>query len=59
MFQSTRGWLRRNRTPLAIGAGIVTAGYLAAQYALNKVNETRQRMTEDRIARDKYYTHAP
>jgi len=53
MFRRSRTWLQRNRTPLAIGAGLLGVGYLAAQWTLSKINETRQRMTDDRIAREK------
>ena len=54
MIQSARNWFKRNRTNFAIGAGVLGAGYLATQYALNKLTETRQRMSEERIAKDKY-----
>jgi peroxin-3 len=53
MISSARGWLRRNRTNFAIGAGVVGAGYLATQYVLGKITETRQRMSDDRIAKEK------
>ncbi|KAB8349471.1 hypothetical protein FH972_023498 [Carpinus fangiana] len=52
MITATRNWFNRNRTRLAVGAGVLGAGYLAAQYALNKLNEARQRMSDDRIARE-------
>ncbi|KZM19367.1 peroxin, variant 2 [Ascochyta rabiei] len=52
MLQSTRNWLRRNRTNFAIGAGVLGTAYLAGQYALGKFSEARQRMSEDRIARE-------
>lgn len=54
MFRATRNWLRRNRTPLAIGAGLVGTAYLAGTYVVNKINETRQHMTDERVAREKY-----
>lgn len=53
MIKVTRNWLRRNRTNIAIGAGLLGAGYLAAQYVLSKVRETRERLGDDRIAREK------
>lgn len=53
MIAATRRWLRRNRTSLAIGAGVVGAGYVAGQYVLGKISEARQRMSEDRIAKEK------
>lgn len=52
MFASTRQWFKRNRTPLAIGAGVVGAGYVATQYVLRKLNDARERMSSDRIAKE-------
>ncbi|KAJ4991682.1 peroxin-3 [Stagonosporopsis vannaccii] len=52
MLQSTRAWLRRNRTNFAIGAGIVGTAYLAGQYALSKFSEARVRMSEERVAKE-------
>lgn len=54
MFAGTRRWLRRNRTPLAIGLGVVGAGYVVTQYVLTKINDARERMSSDRIAKEKY-----
>lgn len=54
MIQSTRRWFRRNRTNFAIGAGVLGAGYLAGQYVLGKLGEARQRMSDERIAKEKY-----
>ncbi|KAI0024644.1 Peroxin-3 [Xylariomycetidae sp. FL0641] len=52
MLSATRRWFRRNRTPIAIGVGVVGAGYLATQYLLNKINDARERMSSDRIAKE-------
>ncbi|KAL2753334.1 hypothetical protein ACRALDRAFT_1058186 [Sodiomyces alcalophilus JCM 7366] len=52
MFAATRRWFQRNRTPLAIGAGIVGAGYVATQYVLSRLNDARERMSSDRIAKE-------
>lgn len=52
MIQGTRRWLKRNRTNFAIGAGVLGAGYLAGQYVLGKLGEARQRMSDDRIAKE-------
>ncbi|KAK3375479.1 Peroxin-3 [Podospora didyma] len=52
MFRATRRWFRRNRTPLAIGLGVVGAGYIVTQYVLNKLNDARERMSSDRIAKE-------
>lgn len=52
MISATRKWLRRNRTPLAIGFGVVGVGYVATQYVLGKISDARQRMSSDRIARE-------
>jgi peroxin-3 len=54
MFAGTRRWFRRNRTPLAIGLGVVGAGYVVTQYVLTKINDARERMSSDRIAKEKY-----
>jgi peroxin-3 len=53
MITSTREWFRRNRTRFAIGAGILGAGYLATNFVLGKISETRQRLSDDSIAREK------
>lgn len=53
MISTARGWFKRNRANFAIGAGVLGATYLAGQYALSKITETRQRMSEERIAKDK------
>ncbi|KAA8643101.1 hypothetical protein EYZ11_004989 [Aspergillus tanneri] len=52
MIGATRRWFRRNRRGLAIGAGVIGAGYLAGQYVLSKISEARERMSSDRIARE-------
>lgn len=54
MFAATRQWFRRHRTPIAVGVGIVGAGYVATQYVLSKLNDARERMSSDRIAKEKY-----
>lgn len=53
-MNSLRKWARRNRTPLAIGFGVIGVGYVATQYVLGKIHDARQRMSSDRIAREKY-----
>ncbi|CAK7221115.1 peroxin [Sporothrix curviconia] len=52
MFAATRQWFRRHRTPIAVGVGIVGAGYVATQYVLAKLNDARERMSSDRIAKE-------
>ncbi|KAL9007222.1 MAG: hypothetical protein Q9188_000025 [Gyalolechia gomerana] len=52
MIASTRRWLRRNRTNFAVGVSVLGAGYVAGQYVLSKVVEARQRMAEDRVAKE-------
>lgn len=54
MISATRRWLRRNRTGLTIGCGVIGVGYVTGQYLLSKITEARQRMAGDRIAKDKY-----
>ncbi|TGO51773.1 hypothetical protein BOTNAR_0344g00060 [Botryotinia narcissicola] len=51
-MNSLRKWARRNRTPLAIGFGVIGVGYVATQYVLGKIHDARQRMSSDRIARE-------
>jgi peroxin-3 len=58
MFAATRRWFRRNRTTLAYGAGILSAGYVAAQYVLGKLAEARERRNSEHISREKYDTRA-
>lgn len=53
MISATRRWFRRNRTPIAIGFGVIGLGYVATQYVLAKINDARERMSSDRIAREK------
>ncbi|KAK4501343.1 hypothetical protein PRZ48_007151 [Zasmidium cellare] len=52
MIAATRRWLRRNRNSLLIGAGVIGAGYFATQYVLGKIQEARQRMSEEKIAKE-------
>lgn len=52
MLTSARRWLRHNRTPIAVGVGIVGAGYVVTQYVLNKISDARERMSSDRIAKE-------
>ena len=54
MIAATRRWLRRNRTHIGIGVGLLGATYLAGQYVVSKISEARERMTSDRIAKEKY-----
>jgi hypothetical protein len=58
MIGAARRWFRRNRKGLAIGAGVLGAGYLAGQYVLSKISEARERMSSERIAREKYVSSA-
>ena len=53
MIAATRRWFRRYRTPIAIGVGLVGAAYVASQYVLGKINDARDRMSSDRIAKEK------
>ncbi|KAI0166146.1 Peroxin-3 [Xylariaceae sp. FL1272] len=52
MLSTTRRWLQRHRTPIAIGVGVVGVGYVATQYVLGKINDARERMSSDRIAKE-------
>ena len=55
MIAATRRWVRRYRTPVAIGIGVVGAGWLVTQYIVGKISDARERMSSDRIAREKYF----
>lgn len=59
MISATRRWFRRNRTNFAVGAGVLGAGYLAGQYLLGKLTEARQRISDERIAREKCAPASP
>ncbi|KAJ4141079.1 peroxin [Fusarium equiseti] len=52
MLTSARRWLRNNRTPIAVGVGVIGAGYVATQYVIGKLNDARERMSSDRIAKE-------
>lgn len=54
MFSATRRWLRKNRTPIAIGAAVIGGTYLVGQYVVGKLNDARERSQLDKIAKDKY-----
>ena len=53
MISATRRWLRRNRTGFAVGVGVLGVGYMVTQYVLSKVREAGERMSDDRIAKEK------
>ena len=59
MISASRRWLRRNRTNFAIGFGVVGVGYVAGQYIISRVTEARQRMSDDRVAKEKSYLRLP
>ncbi|PNY23768.1 Peroxisomal biogenesis factor 3 [Tolypocladium capitatum] len=52
MFSSARRWLRSNRTPIAVAVTVAGAGYVVTQYVLSKLNDARERMGSDRIAKE-------
>ncbi|KAH6850083.1 Peroxin-3 [Chaetomium sp. MPI-CAGE-AT-0009] len=52
MLAATGRWFRRNRTPIAIGMGVVGAGYVVTNYVLGKLRDARERMSSDRIAKE-------
>ena len=54
MIDATKRWLRRNRTTFAVGAGVIGVGYIAGQYVISKIGETRERMISERVAKEKY-----
>lgn len=54
MFAATRRWFRRNRTPITVTVGLIGAGYVVTQYVVSKLNEARERMSNERISKEKY-----
>ncbi|KAK4123190.1 Peroxin-3 [Parathielavia appendiculata] len=52
MLAATRRWFRRNRTPIAIGVGVVGVGYVVSSYIVGKLRDARERMSSDRIAKE-------
>ncbi|EPS37631.1 hypothetical protein H072_8637 [Dactylellina haptotyla CBS 200.50] len=52
MLKQTQNFLRKNRTNLAIGAGLLGSIYVGANYVLGKFSEAKNRMASDRIARE-------
>jgi peroxin-3 len=59
MIAATRRWFRRNRTNLVVGAGVLGATYLTGHYVVSKIQEASQRMTEQRVAKEKYALGTP
>lgn len=53
MYSAARRWLRQNRTSVAVGVGVIGAGYVVTQYVLSRLNDARERMSSDRIAKEK------
>ena len=53
MIATTKQWLRRNRTNFAIGFGVLCAGYFVGQYVISKILEMRERVNNERIAKEK------
>lgn len=53
MISATRRWFKRNRTPFAVAFGVIGVGYVATNYVLGKISDARERMSSDRIAREK------
>lgn len=51
-WQRTKSFLYRNRTPLLALPAVVGGTYLLGNYILNKLSETRQRLSEDRLAKE-------
>ena len=53
MIEGAKRWLRRNRTGLTIGLGAIGVGYVATQYVISRITDARERMSGDRIAKEK------
>lgn len=58
MIAATRRWIKRYRTPILVTATVVGTGVLVGQYVLGKIQEARQRMSEDRISKEKYVDYS-
>ncbi|KAL6713063.1 peroxin [Lecanora helva] len=52
MIEGARRWLRRNRTSLTVGIGVIGLGYVATQYVISKITEARERIAGERIAKE-------
>ena len=50
MLSSVKNFVKRNRTNIAIGVGLAGAAYV---YARSKFSEAKDRMSSDRIAKEK------
>ena len=54
MIEGAKRWLRRNRTGLTVGFGVIGIGYLATQYIVSKITEARERIAGERTAKEKW-----
>ena len=53
MIDASRRWFKRHRNKFAVWGAVVGVGYVAGQYVINKISETRERMSIDRICSEK------
>lgn len=59
MFTSIKGYLFDRRRTLAKTAGVVGGLYLVGRYILQRIEEVRDKVIQDRLARDGYVYRAP
>lgn len=53
MFQATRKYLNERRGGFLKIGGFVGGGYLAARYISERLEDVKNRVMQDRVARDK------
>lgn len=51
-YARTKNFLWRNRTPLLAIPTVIGGTYLVGSYILNKITEARQRLSDDRLAKE-------
>lgn len=59
MFESIRGYLYGRRRTLAKTAGLLGGLYLLARYIMQRIEEVREKVIQDRLARDGYVESMP
>ncbi|KAK3073309.1 peroxin [Teratosphaeriaceae sp. CCFEE 6253] len=52
MISASRRWFQRNRTNIVVATSLAGATYLAGQYVVGKIQEVRQRASDERISKE-------
>lgn len=55
MFDNVRDFFYKRRRGLATAVGFAGAFYLAAQYVMERLEEIREQVVEEKTAREKYF----